>query len=31
MRVSWTGNPAVTDSSDVTFQIRPAALAETEP
>jgi hypothetical protein len=23
VRISWTGNPAVTDASDVTFQIRP--------
>jgi hypothetical protein len=30
MRVSWNGNPAVTDSSDVTFQIRPNELAVKE-
>jgi len=29
VRVSWTGNPAVSDSSDVTFQIRPAPLRAT--
>lgn len=26
VRVSWTGNPGVSDASDTTFQIRPAAL-----
>ena len=31
VRVSWTGNTAVNDSSDVTFQIRPAALGATAP
>ena len=26
VRVSWTDDPAVSDSSDVTFQIRPVGL-----
>ena len=26
VRISWTGNPAVSDASNVTFQIRPAAF-----
>ena len=29
VRVSWTGNRAVFDASDVTFQIRPASLDAT--